>query len=209
MHMTNARALVWVAGALLCLSPAAGAADLMISEILADPAIDWNGDGDTQATTDEWVEVYNAGAMPVNLDGYLLGDADQNLAYGFTGSLAAGDHFVVFGDMSKVWQSANGVAAFGLRLANGGDTVALWQIAGADTVLVESYTYADHEAEDDRSTGRRPDGASTWELFDGLNAYTGDDPPLGNGCAPTPGITNNCITPVEDSTWGRIKHELR
>jgi hypothetical protein len=112
---------------------------------------------------------------------------------------------VIYGSTSKAWQQENGVAAFGLRLANAGDIVVLWRLSAADTVVIDQYTYADHEADDDRSSGRRPDGGVVWELYDGLNPYTGSALPPGNGCAPTPGQSNGCITPVEDATWGQIK----
>jgi hypothetical protein len=83
--------------------------------------------------------------------------------------------------------------------------VVLWQVTATDTVLVDQVTYADHEADDDRSSGRRPDGGPTWELFDALNPYSGGALPQGNGCAPTPGASNHCTTAVEEATWGEIK----
>ena len=183
--------------------------DLVVNEILGDPAIDWDGDGEVSASNDEWVEIYNAGTMAANLDEYRLGDVDQGWMFGFTGSLAPGGRVVVYGSDSKVWQAANGVGAFGLRLSNTGDTVVLWHLTPPDATAVDSYTYASHEADDDRSTGRRPDGAPTIEVFDFFNPYNGTTLPLGNGCAPTPDLSNNCVTPVEPSTWGSIKASQR
>ena len=52
-------------------------------------------------------------------------------------------------------------------------------------------------------------GASTWQIFDALNPYTGNTPPLGNGLAPTPGEPNGGQgvppTPAREMTWGRVK----
>jgi hypothetical protein len=39
-----------------------------------------------------------------------------------------------------------------------------------------------------------------------LNPYTGATPPLGTGCAPTPGAPNDCgVVPTLRETWGRLK----
>lgn len=180
-----------------------------VNEVLADPARDWDGDQLLDSADDEWVEIVNTGDVPADLTGLRLGDLSRAWAYGFSGALAVEGHIVVYGSASKAWQRDNGVAAFGLRLANTGDDVALWKVTATDTVLVDQYTYADHEADDDRSSGRRPDGSENWELYDGLNEYTGGTPPLGNGCVPTPDRSNNCATPVEPSTWGRIKAQYQ
>lgn len=185
--------------------PARATPTVALNEVLADPARDWNGDLTIDAVDDEWVEIVNTGAVPVDLSGLRIGDLDRAWGYGFSGTLAVEGRVIVYGSDSKAWQQANGAGAFGLRLANTGDTVVLWQVTATDTVLVDRVTYADHEADDDRSSGRRPDGGPTWELFDALNPYTGGALPQGNGCAPTPGASNHCTTAVEDATWGEIK----
>ena len=176
-----------------------------LNEVLADPARDWDGDTTINSANDEWVEIVNVGAVPADLSGLRLGDQERVWAYGFTGSLPVGGKVTIYGSTSKAWQTANGLSAFGLRLSNTGDTIVLWQLAAADTTILDQFTFLDHEAEDDRSSGRRPDGGATWELFDALNPYTGNELPAGNGCAPSPGLPNNCATPVAPSTWGRIK----
>jgi hypothetical protein len=176
-----------------------------LNEMLADPARDWDGDLEVNATNDEWVEIVNTGAVPADLSELRIGDIDKVWAYGFSGTLPVEGHLVIYGSTSKAWQTANGLSAFGLRFSNTGDTVVLWQVTATDTTIIDQFTFVDHEAEDDRSSGRRPSGGSTWELFDALNPYSGGTPPLGNGCAPSPGNPNNCATPVEESTWGQIK----
>jgi len=182
------------------------AAQVRVNEILADPGFDWNGDGTVSTRDDEWVEIVNAGATPVVLDEYRLSDAaSASFRYGFTGTLSPGAVLVVYGGASVAWESANGQSAVGLSLNNAGDTVQLWQVAGPDTILVDSYTYAGFEVLDDRSTGRMPDGAATWALFDARTPYAGTTPPLGTGCPPTPGASNACPTPIEPREWGAIK----
>lgn len=193
---------------------------IVINEVMADPASDWNGDSTYSYKYDEWVEIYNAGNEAVNLASFWLGDADSSLLYNFTGGLGAGRHRIVYGSDAVEWQSANGKPTVGLRLNNSGDTVMLWRVpedstglplngAQAEPVLEDSYPYISHEAENDRSTGLLPDGGSSRMLFDGLNPYTGSQIPQGEGCVPTPGGRNGCPTPVERRSWGSVKTVYR
>lgn len=189
-------------------SPGTGNCGPVLNEVMADPARDWNGDGAYDFKNDEFVEIVNSGSAAVDLVGYYLGDEAGNFVYGFTGSLAPGAVAVVLGSASVAWESAHGESTTGLRLGNDGDTVTLWQVVGGTNVLVDSYTYTTVEAEDDRSSGRSPDGSATWALFDALNPYSGSTPPLGNGLAPTPGGLNLGDPPptaTEMTTWGRVK----
>lgn len=176
-----------------------------INEIVADPASDWDGDGTVNFKNDEWVEIVNVGSSSVALDDLRLSDASNAFHFGFSGTLSSGATRVVLGSESVAWETAEGVSTVGLSLNNGGDSVRLWQLSGSDTLLVDEYTYASHEVVDDRSTARVPDGTGDWVLFDALNPYTGETPPLGLGCPPTPGEPNACPTAVEPRTWGRVK----
>lgn len=188
-------------------------AQVYLNEVLADPAADWDGDGQLGSKDDEWVEIVNIGASTVDLSCYRLADASGGFEwrFAFAGSLAPGEVRVVFGSDALAWQGANGFPSFGLSLNNGGDTVYLYDVAGEDTVVVDTYAYASHEVADDRSTGRSPDGNGEWTVFDGLNPYSGSTPPLGNGCVPTPGAPNACVpgVPVENSTWGKVKERFK
>jgi hypothetical protein len=96
----------------------------------------------------------------------------------------------------------------GLSLNNSGDTVSLYAIEGTDTLVVDAYAYVPHEVLDDRSTGRPAENPDEWRVFDAMNPYVGEDPPLGTGCFPSPGAPNSCgpQVPVERTTWGAIKH---
>jgi hypothetical protein len=184
-------------------------AQVLINEILADPASDWDGDGVLGSKDDEWVEVLNAGPSSVDLSGYRLGDLSGGYSwrYGFSGALQPGAVVVVYGSDSEVWQTENGFPVAGLSLNNTGDTVLLYRIEGTDTLVVDSYAYVSHEVVDDRSTGRMSDDTAEWRVFDALNPYSGTKPPLGTGCAPSPGVVNACDphVPIEATTWGAIK----
>jgi hypothetical protein len=190
---------------LLVVGAAPAAAEVLLNEVLADPAQDWDGSGVVSSRDDEWVEIINTGPGPVDLAGYRLAGADTTWRYEFSGTLGVGERAVVYGGESYAWEDANGEPRYGLRLANAGGEIHLWHLGGSDTTHVDGHSYADHEAEDDRSSGRYPDGSAAWTLFDGLNAYEGDVPPLGTGCPPSPGEAAACSVPVTPGTWGRLK----
>jgi hypothetical protein len=180
-------------------------AGLLLNEFVAGPARDWDGSGVLSTRDDEWVEVYNDGLEALDLSLFLVTDGDHLPRFAFSGTLGSGERRIVFGKESYDWEKAHGFPAYGLSLGNSGDTVVLWQVVGADTVLVDSYAYKSHEAAADRAVGRFPDGGP-WMLFDGLNPYVGTTPPPGTGCTPTPGLTNLCVdTPAQTATWGRLK----
>ena len=151
------------------------------------------------------MEIVNTGTAPIVLDGYRLASADSVWRYEFSGSLDPGAHEVVFGSASYAWEQTTGNPAFGLRMTNTGGTMVLWRLSATDSMIVDSYAYQDHEAEDDRSTGRLPDGSDEWKVMDAINPYSGGSLPSGSGCAPSPGAMISCPLPVKSETWGRIK----
>jgi hypothetical protein len=183
-------------------APPGGA--LQVSEILAGPARDWDGDGVFDSRKDEWLEVVNTGAAPLDLAPYRVSDADSTIRYEFSGILQPGAVMLVTGSMAEAQQRALGRTATGLSLNNGGDVVILFRVENGDTVGVGGRHYNTIEGALDRSTGWIDDPAA-WVLFDKLNPYTGSGEPKGTGCAPTPGIRNGCPTPASETTWGKIK----
>ncbi len=187
-----------------CAAPAA-APGVRLNEILAGPARDWDGSGAFSTRDDEWVEIANPGIAAVDLAGFFVTDGDSIPRYAFTGTLAPGELRLVTGKMSYDWEKTAGQPAYGLSLGNSGDAVLLWHVTGADTVLVDGYTFKSHEAAADRAVGRAL-ASGEWQLFDGLNPYTGTLKPEGNGCVPTPGTPNACTTtPTRGTSWGQLK----
>jgi len=207
-----ARFTLLAAGVALATAPLTApiaSAQLLLNEVLADPARDWNGDAILSSRDDEWVEVINTGPAPLDLAGYRLAGPDSVWRYEFSGVLAPGAVQVVYGRQSYEWEGANGYPAFGLRLGNSGGEIVLFRLIGNSVQMVDCYTYADHEADDDRSSGRGPDGGANWILLDGHNPWTGTAEPRGSGCYPTPGGFLICATPVEPVTWSLIKSLTR
>lgn len=205
--MRNARLVFMLCSACFGAWPALvqAAPDVRLSEILAAPGRDWDGNGAFSSRDDEWIEILNGGAAPADLSSYFVTDGDTIPRYGFTGTLAPGATLLVTGALSVAWERATAHPVFGLSLGNTGDKVMLWKVTGTDTSLVEAYAYKTHESASDRAIGRTPDG-SEWKLEDGLNPYTGTVLPAGSGCPPTPAAPNNCgVTPARRSSWGEVK----
>ncbi|MFO7653278.1 MAG: lamin tail domain-containing protein [Candidatus Krumholzibacteriia bacterium] len=183
-------------------------AQVLIHEVLADPASDWDGDGTVAAIGDEWVELINLGSEPVDLTNYWLLDGlgdDPHMR--LSGVLAPGAVLVVYGSDALRWQAETSNGVSGLSLNNTGDTVHL--VVGPQTdqlVIIDTVSYLGHEAVDDRSSGRLLSNGA-WVLFDGLNPYGGTTEPLGSGCPPTPGEPNLCQSdvPVNRTTWTELK----
>jgi hypothetical protein len=184
-----------------------GSAQVRLNEILGDPATDWNGDGNVDSKLDEWVEIVNTGASPVDLSRFRISDASagESFRFALVGTIAPGEVKVYYGSDVVAWQAANGVAQFGFSLNNAGDTVSLYEVNGADIAVADAQAYATAEVANDRSLGRMPSGVGNWVIFDGLNPYTGSQPPVASGCNPSPGEAVACPTPTQASTWGRVK----
>ncbi len=184
------------------------AAQVRLNELMADPASDWDHDGLYDYKSDEWIEVVNTGAAPVDLRNYWVRDeAASEPRFHLDGVIDPGEAAVFYGSDAVAWQSANGISTAGFSLNNGGDTLYLLQgPEGGPWITVETVAFPDHAADDDRSYGV-DDESGQWMLFDGLSPYTGDTPPTGSGCDPTPGEPNYCHTqvPTEVKSLGMIK----
>jgi hypothetical protein len=179
---------------------------VLINEYMPDPARDWDGDGEYDYRRDEWVEIVNTGESPVDLSGYLLRDGgDQMLwRYGFAGVLEAGETRVVFGSDALAWEESNGFPSYGLSLNNAGDEILLCRIVEAETLVVDTAAYG-RSAVDDRSIGRTVSDPNVWAIYDAWNPCPDSCSPSGNGCIPTPGEVNDCMTSLTERSWGSIK----
>ncbi len=183
-------------------------AAIVLNELLAAPARDWNGDGEVDYKNDEWVEILNTGNLTVDLTGLYLKDATGDAYhYGFSGSLAPGETMVVYGSDAVAWQAANDAGSSGLSINNGDEMLELWRDIPDPRVLqvVDFVPIPAHAGASDRAMGRLPDSLD-WVLFDSLNPYSGELLPVGTGCEPSPGIPNSCdVVPVKELSFGRIK----
>lgn len=190
---------VWFAAAL----PATTEGAVVINEIMADPASDWSptdGDDVYDSMDDEWIEIYNAGASPVDVTGWRLRDAvsDSSWRYGFEGVIPPGEFVVVYGDEAYCWEDEHGYSKNGLSMNNAGDTMTL--VADDLSTVIDEASYSCADVLDNRSYGRMPDGSGEWVVFDNLNPMS----PPATDLPPTPG-SGNSSAPVEACAWGHIK----
>jgi hypothetical protein len=139
-------------------------AGLGINEYLADPpagaAGDANGDGTTDSSQDEFVEVINRTNAPVNVGGFTISDADSvRFTFPPATMIPAGEVAVIFGGGTPTGDfgnaHANGLVFTSvLSLNNGGDTITL---KDSLTNTVESITFGSAEGNADQSINRNPD----------------------------------------------------
>jgi len=122
---------------------------LAISEILADPSGDANGDGQHNTYEDEFVELFNAGD-PIDLSGWRLSDDDtpfeKQFAFPAGSILKSNQYLVLFGGGQR-FTTQEGLAfvddgRIGDGLANAGDRILLHHAHG-DTLLSLSFSNAD------------------------------------------------------------------
>lgn len=142
-------------------------ATLIINEYLADPpdglAGDANGDGVRDASADEFVELVNNGAAPLNIGLFTISDATQTRFTVPAGKvIPPGEAAVVFGGGTPTGDfgnaTANGlvfaVGGSGLSLNNGGDTITVKDGLAA---VVDAVTYGSTEGNANQSITRSPD----------------------------------------------------
>ena len=124
--------------------------DLMVTELLADPAPgdagDANGDGNSDPFEDEFVEIHNRGTS-VDLSGWRLSDDDTDAARQFVfpqGTVLRTDEYLVLfggGQPSSVpGKVFVDDGKLGNGLTNSGDRVLLLSAVDADTIISIEYS---------------------------------------------------------------------
>lgn len=146
-----------------CAGGAAPSLQLIVNEVMADPAAgdagDMNGDGASDPDEDEFVELYNASGKSLALDGWTVSDGTEvRFTFPSGTSLAKGQVAVVFGGGDVSGLAGTGAKVFvatgGLHLANAGDTVVLRNAKGN---VIDRLVYG-AEGGKDRSLVRATDG---------------------------------------------------
>ncbi len=154
--------LLGIAIPLAVVLPRSETPQIVINEILADPASDLdgdaNGDGVRDTYQDEFIEFVNRGTTPVDISGWETGPSGSTPFTFPEGTLLApGEYAVVFGGGSPV--SPPGLAftaggRIGSGLTNTGGRILLVDPAAADTVQDISYG----EWDTDSAWTRSPEG---------------------------------------------------
>ncbi len=193
----------------LCAAPAG--AGVVINEVMPSPHADWSGDGRSSAVDDEWVELANAGAEAQDLAALYLADGDRPGVprVGFDGTLAPGATRFVTGEHALDWQFAHGGSAEGLALADGGDEVALYRLAGGVPQRLDGLAWG--ASTPDVSFGRVPDGTGAFAPFDALAGGDGPQPTPGgpNGGIATPKILDVERRPAAPTSVDAVRVRVR
>lgn len=155
-----------VSALLLLAAPAARA--VVVNEFLA---WNWNTNTDEDGEWEDWIELYNTAATPVNLAGYTMTDDPTTPGkWTFPNVWIGGRGYL------RVWASNKDRTTVGqplhtnFRLERSGEFLGLYDPVGAP---VDTLTYSGQY--EDTSYGRKPDGGATWVFF----------------TSPTPGWSNN------------------
>lgn len=132
-----------------------------LNEVLPSPARDWNGDGAVNGR-DAWIELFNAGNLPVDMSGWTLVSTEGATIYVMPDHtrIAAGEYLVFYG--SNI-------------LSDTGDTVRLFMPGGP--TLVDSVTFGPLPADASYSRANTGEWYSDWPPSPGAQNV----PPAGYG----------------------------
>ncbi len=140
--------------------PPPAAPRLIVNEVLADPPAGYDADGDGVASviTDEFVELVNVGAAPLDLSGGSISDTERVRGVFAAGTVVpAGKALVVFGGGTVHLPGIAAVSFGPLQLNNTGDTVTVR--TGSGELLAAASFGA--EGGRDQSLVRATDGDPT------------------------------------------------
>ena len=135
-----------------------------INEFLASNA---TTNTDEYGEYDDWIELYNAGNLPVNLGGlYITDDLDNPCKFHIPANDFAATTIPSKG-YQLLWadsQTGQGLLHLSFNLNKGGEQIGLVQVTDTDTLFIDSLTFSEQLT--DVSYGRYPNGSSGWHHFD-------------------------------------------
>ncbi|MDB4424782.1 lamin tail domain-containing protein, partial [Akkermansiaceae bacterium] len=142
-----------IAAALMGSAPA----QLVINELLYDPSPgnDVNQDGEANSSQDEFVEIVNIGALPLNIGLYEITDFSGNFfRFPFGTIIGSGEAVLVFAGGNPA-PTLNGASVFigAPSLNNSGDTITLLDRSSRQ---IDQVRYEDNSS-DDKSLNRSPE----------------------------------------------------
>lgn len=142
--------------------------ELYLNEVMSsNDSVIVDEDGDYQ----DWIEIYNAGNVPVNLGGHgLSDDADEPFRWTFPDTTLQPDSFMLIWASNKERNTVGGELHTGFSISASGEQVIFTNPEGT---LLDELTPT--EIPSDISIGRQPDGTGDWVFFD----------------EPTPGASNS------------------
>jgi hypothetical protein len=159
-----------------------GVTDLYINEFMADNS---SIIADPFGEYDDWIELYNDSPEPVNVGGLFISDSiDDPTKYRIPltnpdlTEIPPGGFLLLWADK----QEEQGVLHLDIKLSKSGEQIAICQIVGSDTIIIDSIIFGPQD--NDISFGLYPDGSNEWVSFS----------------SPTPGYSNTLSEIVEHTT---------
>jgi uncharacterized repeat protein (TIGR02543 family) len=146
---------------MLTFSGSLKAQSIKINEILANNS---NVNIDNFGESDDWVELYNPTAFPINIGGMYLTDDLTNLSKWYIPSNQPQQTTIPEFGFLLIWcddQPLQGPTHAAFKLSASGESVAL--VAANGTTIIDSYTFGPQSA--NVSVGRQLDGQTPWVLF--------------------------------------------
>ena len=130
-------------------------ADILINEFLAGSDTCCGADI-FDGSTEDFVELYNYGTEPININGWGFSDTDGVI------TTIAPDTSIAPGDFLVLWYTGdnNGFPEVNEKLSKDGETIFIADADGSPLII---YDFGPQT--DDISYGRNPDGSDTWEYF--------------------------------------------
>ena len=121
-------------------------------------------DDTTDDPYDDWIEIYNPGAEPVDIGGMYITDDLSDLTLWQIPDSEPGTTTIPAGGFLVLWadkETEQGVLHINLKLSGSGEDIAL--IGPDGSTIIDSFTYTEQFA--DTSYGRYPDAADNWQFL--------------------------------------------
>jgi hypothetical protein len=146
--------------------------NLFINEFLASNVSGYADNSSGTAEYDDWIEIYNASDVAVNIGGLYLSDDSANPFKSKIPNNAPSVTTIQPGGYLILWADGTpgqGPTHLNFSLSAAGEEIGIYYIDGR---TIDQYYFGEQTA--DRSMGRSPDGSSLWKQF----------------ITPTPGASN-------------------
>jgi hypothetical protein len=158
--------------------------------------------GTRASASDEWIELYNPGADPIDLEGWRLTD-DGDIDVPLRGTLLPGSYFLLERTDDDTVSDIPADGIYAGSLSNGGERLRLRDPSGGSIDVVNPDAGA-WRAGDATTRSSMERGAGRWRTFTGYFGRGLDA--AGHAIRGTPGGPNSLLFPTPTPTWipGRV-----